>query len=100
MLAGGPVDRTLTARRLLAELDRRYAALHNGDGGQADVRRDWRTRSDLPGRRVSLTCSGRRLTGRVIDLTEDGGLLFHPDAGPPTVLRPETVSDVRAASSG
>ncbi len=77
--AGGPVDRTLLARRLLVRLDEAVAALSTPAGVEA-LARETRTRCRTLGRRITLVEDGTCWTGEVVDLDPDYGLILRlPD---------------------
>jgi len=75
---------TLDRLRVLADLlDRLDAALARTDAALTDA---WRRRSDLLQQRVTVRSGDRPLTGRVIDLDPQHGLLLAVEGGPTLAL--------------
>ncbi len=74
---GSEVRRTAVARSLLEALDRWYREL---DGG-AKIRRAWRERSAILGRRVRVKERGRAYTGTVDDVDPLEGVVLRLESG-------------------
>src|SRR5204863_849143 len=74
-----PIDRLCIARALMRQLDRVFA---EGPGaGNAEIAAAWQERSADIGRRVTVSCNGRRYSGRVVDVSPERGLLLQEDTG-------------------
>jgi len=71
-------------------LDRLDFDIHHATADQ--LLRCWRKRSCLAQQRVTVTCDGRELTGRVIDLDPADGLLMQVEHGPIVTLPAATTS--------
>ena len=84
---GRTVDRLMLADRLMDRLDE---ALFHDD--EARLHTSWRQRSALLQRRVTVRAAGTSLTGRVIDVDVEHGLLLAVEHGPPVVLPAATTS--------
>ncbi len=93
--AGAPVDRLRFARRLLVELDQRYAEVCGGDLEAFSER--WRACLDLLGERVRVKTGGRWHVGRLVDIDPCEGIFLRSDAGPPHRYRVEHVEMLRPA---
>lgn len=85
---GRPVDRLRLLDTLLTELDAALAASTDDD----ELRRFWRDRSCLIQQRITVSSAGRSLTGRVIDVDPQHGLILEPDAGPILTIPAATAS--------
>jgi BirA family biotin operon repressor/biotin-[acetyl-CoA-carboxylase] ligase len=66
-------------RSVLREFDRVYTLIASGNSGE--ILRAWKTRSVTLGRDVSILYKDRKMTGRAIDITEDGRLVVCGDDG-------------------
>jgi BirA family biotin operon repressor/biotin-[acetyl-CoA-carboxylase] ligase len=76
-----PIDRRILAGRLLERLD----AWASGDPHDPEtwqrLREAWLMRSHDPGKIVTLLENGRRCTGTVLEITDNGDLLVQLDTG-------------------
>ncbi len=77
--AGCPIDRPALATAVLAELDRLYSRLRDGDFHE--VGDEWMRRCSTLGRHVSISVGSRSITGRAEALDEDGALLVRTEHG-------------------
>ncbi len=84
------VDRLRLADVLLDQLDR---ALFDEDDDE--LHEQWRQRSSLLQRRVTVTSGDRTLTGRVLDVDVEHGLMLAVEDGPHIVLPAATTSLMR-----
>lgn len=76
---GGPVDRTLFTRHLLTELDLLYDRYLRE--GYEPIRQEWLLRSAMAGERVTVSDSGKCLSGVVRGIDEYGALLVETADG-------------------
>jgi BirA family biotin operon repressor/biotin-[acetyl-CoA-carboxylase] ligase len=76
---GRPIDRIDLARQVIARLDL-WVALAC-DGQTELIRRSWRQRCDLLGRRITVRCAGRMHVGRALDVSPFDELVIEDDAG-------------------
>lgn len=89
---GRPVDRLRLLDALLGRLNEAF------DGVPVKVLLDqWRARSCLLERRITVDCDGARLTGRVVDLDPRDGLMLAVERGPIVRLPAATTSLVEAS---
>ena len=79
MALGHPVDRARVAGRLLTHLEQRCEEWR--DQGFASIAAAWRERSDLIGREIVVQEPGGTVTGRAIDLDDDGALRLRLASG-------------------
>jgi len=76
--AGRPVARVPLLRRILEEMDRRYAELGAGSGRLVD---EWRALTPMIGRIVRVSHPSRVREGTVTGVDADGALLLRTPAG-------------------
>ncbi|MCK6484149.1 MAG: biotin--[acetyl-CoA-carboxylase] ligase [Phycisphaerae bacterium] len=93
MHTAGPVDRAAVARALLAHLDSRLERL-DVDAAR-DLVDEWRALSDDRDHRVVLSDGGVERRGRIVDIDDEGRLVFQPDMGGELLLRAETASIIQ-----
>lgn len=77
--ADKPVSRLEFTRALLSETDALYQAYLQH--GSAPILEAWSGLCDLVGRQVEVDCSGRKITGTMAGLAEDGALLVRVETG-------------------
>ncbi len=76
---GRPLSRNAAYEKLITELDGYYTALL--EHGAGPVIAEWKQKTELIGRMVSLAAGGQTVTGKVIDLSPDGLLVLHDREG-------------------
>jgi len=86
---GAAPERIDVCRAVLIRLDRWLADLQAGRTDQ--LHRRWVARCDMINRRITVECAGRRVTGRVLDVSPLEGLTLLTDRG-----RREHLSAARA----
>lgn len=97
MHAAGPVDRAAVARALLAHLDMR---LERFDADAArELVNEWRGLSEDRNHRVALSDGGVERCGRIVDIDDEGRLVFKSDMGGELLLRAETASIIQRLDS-
>lgn len=79
LLAGRPVDRSAVLGVFLDSLERHYGRLVV-DGGTA-LLAEWRERTPLVGRRVTVNLPDGEFIGTVVELADDGALVLHDESG-------------------
>jgi BirA family biotin operon repressor/biotin-[acetyl-CoA-carboxylase] ligase len=74
-----PFSRSLLLRRYLEHFENYYDALH--ERGFDVVLHRWRELSDMLGRRIEVDMLGRRHTGEVTEIDENGSLILRDEGG-------------------
>lgn len=85
--AGHPLSREDFAADLLHRLDADYASLNSGaSAARAEVRERWRARLITLGHDATIRQGDRTLTGRALDVDENGALLLREPDGNTTLV--------------
>jgi len=88
--AGREFDRVTLARELLRELDYWFEEAMLGNVGL--IAEHWRLRSATLGMRITLIRAGRRISGRVLDISPAAGLTLQLDNGKTETFKGEQVT--------
>jgi BirA family transcriptional regulator, biotin operon repressor / biotin---[acetyl-CoA-carboxylase] ligase len=88
--AGEEFDRVTLAKELLRELDYWFEEARLGNVELIAER--WRKRSATMGRRITLIRAGKRISGRVIDISPAAGLTLELDSGKTETFKGEHVT--------
>jgi len=86
---GHPVSRLQLLQRILAHLEKRYAALLRGHWPM----HEWAAALETLGQRVELRTAGEAIQGLAMRIDEEGALLVHLDSGE---MRRVVVGDIAA----
>lgn len=81
---GRNVNRLRLTVDLLEKLEQFYVVLE--ERGPAEIVVEWRRRSDMLGKRVTVVQQGRTVEGVAQDINDDGSLLLKTAAGPVSVV--------------
>ena len=76
---GQQLARNAVYEKLLTELDTYYTALLKHGAGPLVA--EWKRKTDIIGKTLSLVAGGQTLTGEVLDLNDDGLLIMRDRAG-------------------
>ena len=72
LASGNEIDRTTLLKNIFEHFDRYYTTVHNNNWN--DVLNDWRQRTTMLGKEITLFHADQQMHGVARDITNDGGL--------------------------
>ena len=83
----GPVDRVMLAKALIQDIDKWYSILRDEHFGYITER--WKELCITIGEKLTIADCGKEYTGKVIDISNNGGLMLKLDNGQIKIFRGE-----------